>query len=1083
MTQGSAPCTVAIRVLGGFTLQSRGNPLRLESVKTAALLTYLALNPGGHTRTKLQALLWPDLPAGHAARNLRHALWDIRKTFAAVGASVLATDRTHVAFAGGTGMVVDALALLAASEALRCGRELSLPPDLVAADLVRGELLEGVLLADAAPFDEWLVVERERLHMAAQDLVLKLVERHRQRGELEAALVWARHLVALDPWREEAHRHVMELEAIRGEPAAALAQFEECRRILAEQLQTAPTAETVRLAERIRGAAGATTPNIPPSPRHNLPAQTTPFIGREPEIEAIDRMLATPGCRLMCLLGPGGIGKTRLALQIGLRQLFDRARADRFADGVWFVAPREGEPRSLATLLADAVFSSHPPTPEPSDPETRLLDYLRARNVLVIIDAFEHILAEADCLAALLQKAPSLVVLATSRERLPVDGAWTLVVGGLPTSPPAGSPRRPSPAFQLFVEAARRTRFGFSPSPREAGAINALCIAVEGSPLAIELAGAWTGTLPVASIAMEVMRHPGLLGEPAGKLRAIFTSSWNRLQPEDQVALAALSVFVGGCTREAAEEVAGASLATLRRLVDHSFVRHEASGRYTVHDVLRRFSREELERQPAELERVQATHGEFFARFVKELEGRKTHEDERASLDRFAADLDNVQAAWGWALSHDRLDVIADCLGGVLTYAESRGWFHGAEALLSDAIDRVALRHPRLLLDLLVGRGTLRNRQGKYSLAERDLSRALALPDPEGEGHARALAQLGAASYYQGRHKEARQRLEQALDMGSAFPLTGMCTSLLGRVALEQGRHGEAEALFEQALSLARETGDSVGERRAVYQLGLMAYFRSDLVRSQELFEDALDQAQRAGDLILMKDALAGLGYIAEDRAAFADAQAYYGQVLAFSRDIGDRRGEAYALILRGEALRRSGTFAEARDAYEAALEIARELGSVYFVGILLGNLAMMAAATGDLDEAEPRIRHLLEEYRRGASVVTVLPAVVAAAEVLHRRGKSRRALELLGLVLAHPANRQDHTGEVERVLAAIASTLPPRMVRSGLRAGRALDLDNELERLLAPGGLGHPPFLRPLPSQDASLRPRPRRSRRSSPP
>ncbi len=845
----------------------------------------------------------------------------------------------------------------------------------------------------------------------------------------------------------------MELLAEEGEPAAALVQFEECRRILAEELQTAPTAETERLAERIRALAGVSAGAAAPA-RHNLPAQTTPFIGRERELEDVCRLLADPSCRLVCLLGPGGIGKTRLALQVGLRALLDTSGPGRFADGVWFVAPQEAGAGGLAEVIAAALFAGHPPAVGAADLERRLVEVLRPRRTLLIVDALEHVLDQAGLLSSLLAAAPLLAVLATSRERLPVEGAWTVEIGGLATSPSSGREGERSPAFQLFVEAGRRSRFGFSPSPGDVRHIDAVCRAVEGSPLALELAGGWAGTLSVREIAREAARHPGLLGDPAGRMRTVFTSSWQRLRPDDQEVLAALAVFAGGSTREAAEAVAGAPLATLRRLVDASFLRLEASGRYTIHEVLRRFCLDELARDPAAFERVQAAHAEYFTRRLKSFGERLAGQDERAAHDELATELGNVQLAWRRAVETSRADLIADSLGAVLAHAESRGWVRGAQVLLTEAIDRFGERNPRFLLDLLVARGTLRNLTGEYELAEADLSRALTLDEQAVEARAAAVAQLGATAYYQSRFGEARLRLEQALSMDGTLRVRVMCTSLLGRVALEQGRHADAEVLFDRALTLARQAGDRHATRRATHQLGVMAYFRSDLERAGSLFADALAAAQDAGDTMLTKDALTGLGYLHEDRAAFADARQYYEEALAISRESHDRRSEAYTLILIGETFRRSGAYAEARRRYLEALRIAREIGSAYLVGILLANVAMAAAAAGELDEAESTSLQLLRDYRRGASVVPALAAVISAAEVLHRRGQSRQALRLLGMVLAHPANRQDHTTEAERVLATIAAKLPSRTVRACVAAGKGLDFDAEVRQLLDLGML-----------------------------
>lgn len=1059
-----------ITLLGGLGVTGPDGPLRLESAKTGALLAYLVLTPGPHARAKLQGLLWPELPEERAARNLRHALWDIRRTLGACHANVVAADRTRVAFEPDGAVLVDALALIETRDALRSDDARTCqPPRLPVDDLVRGELLDGVFLTDAPEFEAWLLGERERLRAVACDVLRGLISLHRQRGELDVALERARTLVALDPWREESHRTVMELLTLAGEPAAALAQLEECRRILAEQLETTPTADTVRLAERIRALAGGVATGVdPPLVRHNLPAQTTPFVGRATELEAVERLLASQECRLICLLGPGGIGKTRLAIQIGQRQVLAASPEHAFTAGVWLVPPREcGGAGGVAGAVARALSLGDSPALGAPALEERLTEYLRPRRALLILDGFEHVMGEAGSLAALLAAAPLVKLLVTSRERLHLPGEWVVEVTGLTAmSGTTAGPDR-SPAVQLFVQSARRARFGFDPTAGELADVAALCAAVEGSPLAIELAGGWAGSLTVREIAAEVARHPGFLGSREGGLRAVFDSSWSRLGSQERRVLAALSVFVGGCTREAAEAVAGASLATLRRLVDTSFVRHEPSGRYTVHEVLRRFAQDELAADEAALERARAGHATHVAERLRALSSGAAGARQRETLDEIGLELDNLQAAWRWAVAAARADLLETCLGSLQAYAEARGWLRAAEALLGEALARFGANGAGLAVALLTARGSLRNRMGAYAAAVEDLERALALAE-DAESCAAALAHLGATAYLQGRHGEARERLERAMADAGGPGLRAMCSSLLGRVALEQGRHDDAEAAFETALALSREAGDSHGARWATNQLGLMAYFRGALDASERLFEQALDLARAAGDLPLVKEAAIGLGYVREDRADFGAARGYYQEALAVSRESGDRRGEAHTLMVIGETYRRSGELETARSCYHDALEIAGEIGSAYLVGLLTGNLAYLEAAAGRLDEAAGHVREVLRAYREGGTVATVLPALVSAAEVLHRRGASARAIELLGLVLGHPANRQDHTVEAERVLALVAAAVPPRTLERLLATGSALDLDEVVLSLADGGSL-----------EGASEPARPRRDRR----
>ena len=488
-----------VNLLGGFSLLAGGASVRLESVKSQALLAFLALEPGPHARTKLAGFLWPEIAEERAARNLRHALWDVRRAFAAAAPEAIVGSRTQVAFAPTDRVTVDAATVMAAGRRTGAGEDEARRELEAAAELCRGDLLDGMFLADAEEFESWLVVQRERVRAQACEVLRRLVQINRRRGDPGAALAHARRLVALDSWREEAHRAVMEILALLGEPAAALGQFETCRQVLAEQLQTLPTAETVRLAERIRALPGVAESPARSMPllRHNLPVPSTPFVGREEELEAIGRLLARPECRVLCLLGPGGIGKTRLALQTAQRLVLGgESAAAAFPDGIWFVPPREAPGKDVllpAIAATVGLLAAHEGAG--GDIGGPLFAHLRSRRVLLVIDGFEHVLADTGAVSALLAAVPEVKILLTTRERPRLDGEWVFEVAGLPQ--PTG-PRgvRTAAATRLFVETARRVQFGFEAGDGDHARIGEICRAVDGSPLAIELAAGGCGACP-----------------------------------------------------------------------------------------------------------------------------------------------------------------------------------------------------------------------------------------------------------------------------------------------------------------------------------------------------------------------------------------------------------------------------------------------------------------------------------------------------------------------------------------------------------------------------------------------------------
>jgi DNA-binding SARP family transcriptional activator/predicted ATPase len=1062
------PCHATHRLrlslLGGVEIAGSAGVVRLETAKTTALLAYLAVRRQPVRRAKLMALFWPDLSDERAAANLRRGLWDIRRRLPDA-VPPLHADRETIGFLPHPNVFVDVFEFSgkAGIEAGHCDELASLK---AAVDLYRGDLLDGVFIDDSPDFEEWLLAERERVRAQMLATLGRLAGLHRGRGDSTEALAAARQLLALDPWRESSHRVVMELLALSGEPAAALAQFEICKQVLAEQLQTAPTPATVQLAERIRAvgrvpAPGAGTRGNAVPPPNNLPAPTTPFIGREEELEAIAQLLADPGCRLVTLLGPGGIGKTRLALQAARRLLASTAGL-RPANGVFFVAPIEGtRASSVAAVVSAAVGVRVGSSGELSHSlEAALLDWIRERHVLLVLDGFEHYVGEANMLARVLTTAPEVKLLVTSRQRLGWPEEQVFQVPGLEL-PPArgkGAPTRFA-AVQLFLQCAGRALHGFRPRDGELSTISEICRLLEGSPLGIELAAAWVRTLPVAEIVREIAGDLDFLGSAAQPrhlqrpgLRAVFDSSYRRLEASERRALRELSVFVGGMTREAAADVAQVPIAALHALVDRSFLRHEPSDRYSMHEVLRHFAGGRLERSGTASSRIRRAHAAHFARLsaanARELRGPR----HRQVMGWCETELENLAAAWRWAVSTRASETLAALLPVLATWYGAKGWFREGEALLGNALatlDQVpATRSERTLLAALkTSRGGFRNRLASYIEATADLEQALAILVDANHGRDRALAlfHLGDAAYLQGHFAEAKRLLGESAPLAraaSAQDVLADALARLGRVAVEEGRHDDAVNHFEASRACADAGGDDDALTFALNQLGYTAYFQDRLVDATDYFTKALDRAWAAGDQALAALAINGLAYVAEDRGEFETADTHYRESLEISRELGDRRGVAYATMLLGETARRRAQFEDAEARYADALVEARAINSGFLVGLLHGNLAYSAAARGAADEALAHVRSTLASYRETGSFTIGLPAAIALAEIAAGRGDAPRALALLGLVQSHPANRKDHQVEADRVLALVRRSTAGPLVDAGLAAGRTLDFD-----------------------------------------
>ncbi|PKO20431.1 MAG: SARP family transcriptional regulator, partial [Chloroflexi bacterium HGW-Chloroflexi-1] len=592
---------LTISLLGPLRVALCGEPVTdFATDKARALLAYLAVEAERpHRRDALAGLLWPDQPQRKARQNLRQALSHLRR---AIGdrdeaAPFLLVSRETVQFNADSDHWLDVAAFTSLAEACRGHRHRRLATCLPCmrrleqmAELYRGDFLAQFFLSDSSIFEEWALLKREWLHRQAVEAFSHLAGYYERRGDYEQARQYARRQVALEPWREEAHRHLMRLLALDGQRSTALAQYETCRRMLAEELGVEPTAETVALYKRISESAIA---DLQTCRLANLPPSPTPFVGREEELAELADYLANPDCRLLTLVGPGGIGKTRLVLQVAADQ------TGAFVHGIHFVPLASVSSTELiVSAIAEALdlpFDSH------QDPKEQLLNYLHEKEMLLVLDNLEHLLpisissacgkgeGGAELLAEILRRAPGVVLLVTSRERLNLREEWVYTVEGL-TYPEGEAVGRPAlsvaegpetySAVNLFQQRARRAYQHFSLSEIERPHVVRICQLVEGMPLGVELAAAWVAVHSCEEIAQEIERNLDILttrlrNVPARQwsVRATFEHSWQLLSETEKDIFARLSVFRGGFRREAAAVVTGASLSTLSSLLDKSLIR------------------------------------------------------------------------------------------------------------------------------------------------------------------------------------------------------------------------------------------------------------------------------------------------------------------------------------------------------------------------------------------------------------------------------------------------------------------------------------------------------------------------------
>jgi DNA-binding SARP family transcriptional activator len=483
--------------------------------KARALLAYLAVESHReHSREALVGLLWPDLPEDAARSNLRQALSSLRQVLGDGAATppFLHVTRDSIQFNVASSYSLDVTAFtqhLAACEqhrhrhSGRCAACIEHMEQAVA--LYQGDFLAGFSLAGSAPFEEWVLLWRERLGHQARAALARLADYHERHGALEPARCVAARLLELDPWREEAHRQMMRLLAAGGQRSAAMAQYERCRRVLLRELGVEPEAATTALYRQLRDGRPASiqqaaqTETVPGM----LPVPPAHLIGRERQLAELEALLADPAHRLITVLGPAGVGKSRLALAAAA------AQADAFPDGVaWVSILAGGRAEPLAAL---ALAALHVPLREQDSPQKLLLGYLRTREMLLVLDGLQTPDDNgAEWVSELLQRAPQVTFLATSQSRLGLRAEWLLTLEGLGyPNGEAFEAMQGHGAVRLFVQQYSQLQGHGPANDEEWLAVARICRLVEGLPLAIERASAatWNRSIVQTATALAADRN------------------------------------------------------------------------------------------------------------------------------------------------------------------------------------------------------------------------------------------------------------------------------------------------------------------------------------------------------------------------------------------------------------------------------------------------------------------------------------------------------------------------------------------------------------------------------------------------
>jgi len=991
------------------------------AVKEQALLAYLAMHDEPCPRDELATLLWGEAAQKKARTSLRVALAGLRKRLP----HALAVTDERVGFAEAVDLWLDVAEFRAAVAT----------PDSVDAllpilDLYRGHFLADFNVDDAGRFVEWVQGERARLQQEASHAFLRLAETLLAADDSEEAVRVLRHCLSLDPWDENAHRHLMLALSRAGDFNAALAQYERCRQLLAAELGLQPDPQTTALYERIRAARRG----IP----HNLPPENVPLVGREKELQALVRALGHRRHRAVTLVGLGGIGKTRLALAAARHLLLGHSL--NYLDGIFFV-PLDGV-HSISALPAAVAAALRLSLAGQVEPGREVINHLRDKDLLLILDNFEQLSAGVYLLKDLLDNCPGVTLLITTREPLPLLNALRVDVGGLsyPDDLPDGDDTLPASAatfaaVQLFVQSARQTSPAFRLTAASTPHVVRLCQLVGGVPLALKLAAAWLRVMPVDLIAAEVARNLDILTSDMHDLpprqrsmRAVFQQTWALLLPAEQDALQALSAFRGSFDAAAAAAVTGVKEDVLADLVDRGLVQTSGRARFALHPLTRQFAAARLGEAGRE-QAIARRHSLYFLHLLAEHETALHGEEPVEAIAALQAELDNVRLAWQRAVDGAWLEPLGAAVEALAAFYEFAGLLMEGERVFAAAVD--ALDAPplaespgdapltALLCHLLLKYVTFLLARGQDTAVEARLARAtlLAWQLQSEQRLADSYYLRGLTSAYAGATEQAIANYRQAVSLyragGQPWQLAA-ALNMLGEALSRQQQVAEALICHRQALRVGAAAGDRREQALSLSHIGVAYYFQGDYDTALAHWERAASTFEQLQDLRGLGRTLNNLAYVHNLLGHYEEARPYAERAVGLLRQIGDRRNEAAVSDTCGEIYVALGAYDRARDCFQQALRYAREVELPVDEAMFLTNLSLLDIAMGRYDAAGEQLRQARALIAEGGHPSEIARTTGVLGRLYHETGRLGealdaydRALDLLGDVRARHEKAQ----------------------------------------------------------------------------
>jgi len=1022
-------------------LELNGETLNIRRRKALALLVYLGVTRQPHSREALATMLWPENDQSSALANLRRELSRVNQV---LGEGLLEVSRLQVGFHTEVEIWLDVAVFQSNLQAVRAEDhapeghcEACFDRLTVAVESYRDDFLAGFNLPDSQAFDEWQFFQAEELRQGLSEALQWLIRWHISKGEYGRGIDYTRRWLALDPLHEPAHRQLMQLYAWDGQHAAALRQYQECTRLLKEELDLEPAPETAAMVEAIRARqlplpdtmqAIRETPkqetqpsqalesaSVGAHPVAKLPAQMTGFVGREKELVEVCRLLETEAnCRLLTLVGLGGMGKTRLSLEAAARL------QNAFSDGVYFVplatlsSAEEVNPAVIQAL--DLVMYGN------ADLKTQLLKYLEDKQLLLVLDNFEQLMNDAGLLGEILGRAAQVKLLVTSRERLNLQSEWLYEVTGMAIPAEEEVPHltladlEKFGATSLFLQRARQAQANFSLVEAEIPELVHICRLVGGMPLGLELAAAWVRHMPLDEIAVRIAADPDFLStklrdvpERHRSLRAVFSQTWAQLEMQEQAILRKLAVFRGGFQFQAAEAVAEADPAQLSVLADKALLSSASAGRYEMHELIRQYALEKLQDEVREHAEAVQRHSLYFTRFLAERLADLKSGRQQQALVEISRDLDNVRSAWRQAIERRDFPSLAMVMEPLWLFIEFRGRLHEGEDAFRNARTALSGETPAvgeqeeklqaLLAYLLAAQGYMAARRGDLKRGRAWLDQGIAQMKQVGLDLGREITtaerELAYILVLQGEFRQAEELARDVLRRNRASGdrwNQAECLALMGMAAYFQGHIEAAQRYLTEARQLCTEIGDRRLLVTISLGLGVNAILLGDYLNARQYMDEAVTISQDFNDLISRAYSWRELARLELLQGDYSHAEHLLQESSAFFNEFGSAWEGADALGALGTAKRLQRNFAEAERWLQISLQAAQAVHHPLNMAMAQINLGLLAYDQGDFPQAEAYLSESLSAWEAMEHVPETASVLRHLGQVCLAQGEARQA-------------------------------------------------------------------------------------------